>query len=149
MSVRVWAGPWVLEDRGTGLVYYSKASQYCSGYANFFPSNEDGTPASSWVLTMGRAADWTAAEADAELIDLFAGDLPASANTPTELRTFLRTRTVGDVPVARRQAIQANLDALGVVSTDFTASTLLWKVFQRVTSTLFEKDFNFGAAFEF
>jgi hypothetical protein len=148
MSVRVWAGPWI----GTGTTadpYRPKAAQYCTAQASFFPSNSDGTPASSWVLTMGRAVDWTAAEADVELIDLFAGDLPQAADTPAELKAFLRTRTVGDVPVPRRSAIQANLDSLGVVRADFTLATPLWKVFQRVASTLFEKGFNFGAGFNF
>lgn len=149
MSARVWAGPWVQVIDPTPI-YVSKAAQYCTGgWVNFFPSNADGTPASTWVLTMGRAVDWTPAEADAEMIDLFGGDLPASANTPDELRAFLRSRTVGDVPLVRRQAIQANLDSLGVVRSDFTLSTPLWKVFQRVCSTLFEKDANFGARFHF
>lgn len=149
MSVRVWAGPWVQEDRGVGLAYYSKASAYCAQYANYFPSNLDGTPASTWVLTMGRAADWTAASADPDLIDLFAGDLPAAADTPAELRNYLRTRTIAQVPLARRNAITANLDILGVARADFVGTTPLWKVFQRVTSTLFEKDANFGAGFNF
>jgi hypothetical protein len=98
---------------------------------------------------MGRAADWTSALADSELIDLFAGDLPPAADTPSELRAFLRTRTVGDIPVGRRQTIQANLDGLSVVRSDFTLQTPLWKVFQRVSSTLFEKDANFASGFNF
>jgi hypothetical protein len=148
MSVRVWAGPTV--GSGTSAdPYRPKAAQYCTAQASFFPSNSDGTPASAWVITIGRASDWTAAEADAQLTDLFAGDLPASIDTPAGLKAFLRTRTVGDVPIARRNALQANLDALGVVRSDFTLATPLWKVFQRVASTLFEKSFNFGAGFNF
>lgn len=149
MSVRVWVGPWVQEDRGQGMAYFSKASRYCAQYANFFPSNADGTPASTWVLTMGRAADWTAASADAELIDLFAGELPPAVDTPAELLAFLRVRTVGDVPLGRRQTIQASLDALGVARADFTLATPLWRLFQRVSSALFEKDANFAAGFRF
>jgi hypothetical protein len=147
MSVRVWAGPWVLG--GVPPAYDAKAAQYCAQYVNFFPSNTDGSPASSWVLTAGRAADWTAAEADVDLIDIFAGDLPASVNTPAELRNYLRTRTIAQVPLARRNAITANLDTLGVIRTDFVGTTPLWKVFQRVASTLFERDANFAAGFNF
>lgn len=149
MSVRVWASPWVLEDRGTGTAYDSKASRYCTAWANFFPSNADGTPASAWVVTIGRASDWTAADADAELTDIFGGDLPQAIDSPADLRALLRTRTVGDVPVARRSRITAALDSLGVARADFTLQTPLWKVFQRVASTLFEKDFNFAAKFNF
>lgn len=149
MSVRVWAGPWVQGTLDGAVVYRPKAADYCIGFASFFPSRADGTPASSWVLTMGRASSWAAAEADPEMIDLFAGDIPGAIDTPAELRAFLRGRTVGDVPLARRQAIQANLDTLGVARADFLASTPLWKVFQRVASTLFEKDYNFGAKFGF
>jgi hypothetical protein len=148
MSVRVWACPWV----GTGTSddpYRSRAQQYCTAFASFFPSNADGTPASSWVITFGRSADWTAASADAQLTDLFAGDLPGTIDSPADLRAFLRSRTIGDVPLARRQAIQANLDSLGVLRSDFTLTTPLWKVMQRVASTLFEKDANFAGGFNF
>lgn len=144
--IRVWASPPVLADGA----YSAKADQYCTGgFVNFFPSNLDGTPASTWVITVGRASDWTAAEADAALVDIFAGDLPGTIDSPQDLRAFIRSRTVGDVPVGRRQTIQANLDTLGVPRADFVLATPLWKVFQRITSTLLEKDFNFGSGFNF
>lgn len=150
MSIRVWAGPWILTSMSGSPLYVAKAQQYCTGgFVNFFPSNADGTPASAWVLTLGRASGWTTAMLDSELIDLFAGDLPSAIDTPEELRSFLRTRTVGDVPTARRNLIQAALDNLGVVRSDFTLSTPLWRVLQRVSSTLFEKDANFAAGFTF
>lgn len=149
MSVRVWAGPWV----GTGTAldpYRPKAAQYCTrGSSNFFPSNSDGSPASTWVVAIGRAPDWTAASADAELTDIFAGDLPASIDTPSDLKVFLRTRTIGDIPLARRQQIQTNLDSLGVGRADFTLATPLWKVFRRIASTIFEKDDGFASGFNF
>jgi hypothetical protein len=146
MSVRVWAAPPITVNGN----HLSKAEQYCTGgCVNFFPSNPDGTPASTWVITIGRAANWTAASTDTALVDLFAGDLPDTINTPSDLRALLRTRTVGDVLPARRQAIQAQLDTLAVPRADFTLTTPLWKVFQRVVSTLFEKDANFAAGFSF
>src|SRR5678815_5674826 len=96
MSLRVWASPPVLVSG----VSVAKAAQYCTGgAANFFPSNADGTPASTWVITVGRAADWTAANADTALVDLFGGDIPTTVDTAADLKTLLRTRTVGDVPL--------------------------------------------------
>jgi hypothetical protein len=150
MSVRVWAGPWVQDTFAGATRWKSQAEQYCTGgFSNFFPSNLDGSPASTWVITAGRAQDWTAAIADASLTDIFAGDLPGTINSRDDLIAFLRGRTVGDVPLARRQAIQANLDSLGVARADFTLTTPLWKVFQRIISTLFEKDGNFASVFSF
>jgi hypothetical protein len=147
VSVRVWISPpiFVAERQR----YESTAQQYCSQFANFFPSKADGTPASAWVLTIGRSTDWTAAEADSELSDLFGGDLPSGINSPSDLKTLLRTRTISDVPLARRNAITAVLDEYGVPRADFTGATPLWKVFQRVSSTLFEKDANFASGFNF
>jgi hypothetical protein len=129
---------------------FAKAEQYCTGgFVNFFPSNVDGTPASTWIITIGRAADWTAASADTALVDIFGGDLPATVDSVADLKTLLRTRTVGDVPVARRNVITAQLDTLGVARADFTLTTPLWKVFQRVISVLLEKDANFASGFNF
>lgn len=147
MSIRVYACPWVEVNP---RVFISKLETFIpplTRVVNFFPSLLDGTPASSWILSFGRSDDWTAVEADAEMIDLFAGDLPSSIQSRADFLAFLRGRTVADVPAARRTQIQANLDALGVQRDDFTGSTKLWRVFQRVVSTLFEKDDNFGAGF--
>jgi hypothetical protein len=146
MSVRVWASPPVSLNGGTAFI--PKAEQYCTGGArNFFPTNPDGTPASTWIITIGKAVDWTTASADAALVDVFAGDLPGTINSRDDLIAYLRIRTVGDVPIARRQTIQAQLDTLVVPRADFTLTTPLWKVFQRVISTLSEKDSNFAAGF--
>lgn len=146
MSVRVWVSP----AQQNADFYYAKAETYCAGgFANFFPSKLDGTPASTWVITIGRAADWTAAGADAQLDDLFAGDLPGTINSRDDLLAFLRGRTIADVPLARRNAITAVLDKYAVPRSDFVGTTPLWKVFQRVASTLFEKDDNFGGGFGF
>jgi hypothetical protein len=146
MSLRVWISPAVFVD-GTN---FSKAEQYCTGgFVNWFPVNSDGTAASPWVITVGRAPDWTAAEADLELDDLFGGDLPANIDTVDELRNLLRTRTVADVPIARRNRITAVLDEYGVQRADFVGTTPLWKVFQRVVSTLSERDYNFASGFRF
>lgn len=145
--IRVYICPWV----GTGTKqdpYRAKVADL--GYPNFstfFPSRQNGTPASSWVLVVVRSQDFSALDADATCDDLFGGDLPASVTDRDSLLTLLRSRTVGDVPVARRSKITAVLDEYGVARADFTASTPLWKVMQRVASTLFERDENFAASF--
>ena len=115
--------------------------------SSFFPSSSDGTPASTWVLCAVRADDFSTLDADATLDDLFGGDLPASVQTREDLLALLRGRTVSDVPVARRNKITAVLDKYGVRRDDFVGSTPLWKVMQRVASTLFEADYSFASAF--
>ena len=147
MSLRAWASPPVQMVIGGSLKWAGKAVQYCTqGNVSFFPSNADGTPAGTWVVTVGRAADWTAAAADVDLRDIFAGDL-GTANTVAEFKSLAKATTVGQVSVARRNAINANLDALGVSRADFTLATPMWKVFQRVVSTCLEKDHDFGGGF--
>jgi hypothetical protein len=96
--------------------------------------------------------DFTAIDADATCDDVFAGDLPANINTRSDLLAFLRGRTVGDIPVARRSAVLAVLDKYQVVRTDFGLTTPLWRLMQRIVSTSYgttagEADSNFAAAF--
>lgn len=117
--------------------YVSKARTFGYQFANFIPSNPDGTPRFTWSLAALNSSDWTAIEADAACDDLFAGDLPANIDTRAELRALLKSRAVIDVPLARRNAIIAVLDKYGVDHSDFTGATPLWRVFQRVVSTLF------------
>lgn len=148
MSIRIWVSPPVKVANENA--YYPKAEDYCNGGSvNWAPVNADGTPAATWWVTAGRSSDWAAALADSQLIDVFAGDLPASVNTVADFKALLRTRTVGDIAQARRQQITTNLNNLGVVTSDFTLTTPLWKVFQRLISTLSEKDHNFGGGFDF
>lgn len=125
---------------GTGVKsdpYRSKAADFDYRYANFIPSLQDGTPKFTWTLAAVNSGDFAAIDADTTCDDLFGGDLPANIDTRAELRNLLRTRTVADVPLARRNAIIAVLDKYSVDRTDFTGSTFLWKVFQRVVTTLF------------
>lgn len=146
MAIRIYICPWV----GSGTKadpYRSKAVDYGYDTSSFFPSKLDGSPASTWVLSAIRAEDFSAIEGDATCDDLFAGDLPSTVTSRENLVNLLRARNVGDVPVARRNAITAVLDKYGVPRSDFTLTTPLWKVMQRVASTLFEKDDNFGSMF--
>jgi hypothetical protein len=144
--IRVYITPWV----GTGTRadrYRSKAEDFGYNLSCFFPSKSDGTPASLWVVAIIRSDDFSVIEADLSCDDLFGGDLPATVNTRDDLIALLRGRTVSDVPLARRNAIIAVLDKYTITRADFTGQTPLWKVMQRVVSTLFEQDDNFASNF--
>jgi hypothetical protein len=150
MALRVYICP-VIGGGTKGNAYRGKAQEYGYECANFIPDNPaTGAPKFSWALAIIRSDDFSAIEADAECDDLFGGDLPASVDTRPELRALLKTRTVADVPLARRNAIIAVLDKYAINRTDFTGQTPLWRVFQRVVSTLFgslvfEQDSEFPA----
>lgn len=146
MALRVYICPLV----GTGTQqdpFRSKAMQYNSVVTSTIPSKLDGTPAATWTLSMVRDTDFTGIAGDATCDDLFGGDLPATVKTRDDLLQLLRNRTVADVPAARRSAITAVLDKYGIVRADITGTTTLWKVLQRVTSSLLEQDDNFASGF--
>ena len=142
MSARVMISPVVPPRAG---VYMSKAEQYCRSFVNFFPSNQDGTPASAWVVTIGRNSDWTAADADPQIETVFA--VPANIDTADELRAFLHGATVADLSAAQRSVLQAIFDAHGIYRGDFDLNTSGAKVVRRVISACLEQDFNFGMGF--
>jgi hypothetical protein len=145
MASRVMISP-VIEPVPDRLI--SKAATYCDlAFINFFPSLASGRNASPWVLTIGRAVDWTAAAADPEIEFLF--PIPANVDTADELRVYLRATTFGDLSAPVRAATQAVFDGHGINRADFTLATSLAQIMQRVASTLFEKDFNFGMGFRF
>jgi hypothetical protein len=115
--------------------------------SNFIPI-VNGTPASPWTLTVVYGTnDFSALDADPSCDDLFGGNIPATIQSRDDLLAYLRANTVADVPLARRQAIQAVLTKYGVVQSDFVGTTPLWRVFRRVASTLDEQDDNFASMF--
>lgn len=148
MPLRVYICPWVGSGvKGDG--YRSKAWDF-PGYStsSIFPTNlADGSPASPWVFTRIISPDFTAIDADPSCDDLFAGDLPNSIQSRADLAAFLKGRTVGNVPTARRNTIMAVIDKYGVDRSDFNLSTPLWRVVQRVAATLLARDGN-GAAID-
>jgi hypothetical protein len=145
MSLRIMLSPAV---QIAPNVYQPKAERYCSGgCVHIVPSLLTGIPASSVVLTLGRAADWTAADADAQIELVIA--VPTNINTPAELVNRLRTATVGDLTTAQRTSMQAVFDNHGIPRGDFVLATPLSKVFRRLVSWLFEQDESFGFGFSF
>lgn len=126
----------------------SKAEQYCEGgFVNFFPSKLDGTSATPFVMTVGRSADWTAANADAQIEVVIA--VPNTIDTPAALINLLRTKTVADLTSGQRSQMQAIFDNHSIPRSDFTLSTPLSRIFRRLVSFLFENDENFGLGFNF
>lgn len=146
MALRVYICPII----GSGTrqdPYRSKGVDYGFEHTSFLPSKTDGTPGSAWTLSVLRGSDFTAIDADATCDDLFGGDLPDTVDSRNDLLPFLRSRTVANVPTARRNRITGVLDKYGVVRTDIVNATPLWKVMQRVVATVLERDDNFGSAF--
>lgn len=141
MSLRVYSGP--TEEFAPGH-YRAVASQYMTGFVNFFPSAANGLPASPWVLTIGRATDWTLANADARIKNIFASELDGTENTKAELIASLEAKTLGSVGVTRANAIKAALDLLGVPYADFDGTTTMWRLFRRVLGNLIERDAAWG-----
>jgi hypothetical protein len=149
VSIRVYICPVV----GSGVKadsYRSKAWDIPGAETrSWLPSKLDGTPGSTWTLTVAKADDFSAFDADPTFDDLFGGDLPNTVQTRNDLLAFLRGRTVSDVPVVRRNKITAVLDKYLVRRDDFVGATPLWKVMQRVVATLDDQDDHYGSGFGF
>lgn len=87
-----------------------------------------------WGLAYCKASDWTGVAADARNFRLFQGidDGPSLA----ALLDALRTTTVGDVPLARRNAVSSKMDSVGVPTADITLGMTLLTVLRKVGRAL-------------
>lgn len=91
----------------------------------------------NWCLVRVRADDFTAIDADPECVDIMERLSDVSgAKTRQELSTWLKSRTVADVPPAARNRIQNRLTAIGVPTTGITLQTTLWELLMRVYRVL-------------
>lgn len=117
-----------------------KAEQYCNlGTEHRWAIRAiDGRTAVTWALTIGRATDWTAAEADPQIEFLFT--VPAGVNTKAELRAWLQSVTLGDLTLAQRQNLQTIFDAHSINRADFTLATTGLQAAKRVVDTLVSLD---------
>lgn len=141
MSIRIYAGG--VQEYAPGK-FRAWAAQYMSPSINFWPSLTNGRPASDWVITIGRATDWLAADLDPTITNLFGPELDGTEETKEDVILALSAKTLAEVGLQRRAVIQARLDVLGVPYTDFTGTTTMWQLFKRVLSVLFERDSNWG-----
>jgi hypothetical protein len=141
MSLRVYAGPTeFIEGEHRAVV-----ARYVTNHANlYWPVGLDGQPASTWVLTMCRATDWSLADADTRLINLFGPELNGTEETRDDFIAALSAKTLSQVGATRADAIKARLDALGVPYADFTGSTTMWELFNRLLGILATRDYKWG-----
>lgn len=95
-------------------------------------SPTDGSPLRSWSVVLARAGDWTATNADADYETIFGIDLPDSIDTFAELKAFLQSKVVGDIPAVRRQALNAKLTARGIDTSQVTLQTTWWQVLRGI-----------------
>jgi hypothetical protein len=102
-------------------------------FSAMIPSNPDGTPKFSWTAVVVRATDWAALDADPTLEKLFdTSDLPDGINTFAEVKAYLQSKTVGDIPVLRRQALDTRLTAKGIDTSAVTLQTTWWQVLKGI-----------------
>lgn len=132
MSLRFYLCPIV----GDGLTNETSFRPKLYGIATFawmIPSKPDGTPQFTWAAAVVRATDWTALDADATLEKLFdTADLPDTINTFAEIKAFLQSKTVGDIPLARRQALNTRLIAHGIDTSQVTLATTWLQVLRGI-----------------
>ena len=149
MTIRMYASPVDLLGPATippkaQTGYYPRIWQYATRYRAIVSSKDDtdGSPALSWVVAIGQAADWTAADADAEM--RLIAEFPSSVTNFQEAKVFLKGQTVGDLSAALRTRFQNIFDALGINRSDFTLATPLFKVWKRLCSSQLEAGDNFS-----
>jgi hypothetical protein len=101
-------------------------------YTAIIPSKPDGSPKFSWCVVVARSGNWSAVDAVGTFERVFGVDLPDTINTFAELRTFLQSKTVGDIPSARRQALNTRLQAKGLDTSKITLQTTWWQVLKGI-----------------
>lgn len=125
MSLRLYFAPIVGDGLSEQTAFRTKVPGTVS---SVIPSRADGRPVFSFALTMARAADWTAYDADPTLDRLFGIDLPDSIETFADLKAYLQSKTVGDIPLARRTALNTRLTSRGFDTSQVTLATTWWRV---------------------
>jgi hypothetical protein len=106
------------------------------GSAPEIKSNLDGRPKFSWVLAVARSSDWTVQDADPTLTKLFGIDLPDTIDSFADLKAFLQSKTVADIPAARRIALNTNLTSRGIDTSQVTLATTWWQVLRGIVQFL-------------
>lgn len=128
MGIRVYLCPVIGDGLTPETGYRAGIVGKASRLGHIIPSNPDGTPKFSWCLSFAHDIDWTVPDGDAELERLFGIDLPDSIDTFAELRTYLQGRTVGEIPAARRTALDTRLTNKGVDTSSITLQSTWWEV---------------------
>jgi hypothetical protein len=117
---------------GVGVDGYRPKLYGLADLASMIPSNPDGSHKFNWCVALALQSVWTALDADAQLERLFGIDLPDTADTFAELKAYLQSKTVGDIPAARRPAINDKLIARGIDTSQVTLQTTWWQVLRGI-----------------
>lgn len=131
MALRLYLCPIV----GDGLTNATAFRPKLSGLADFaaaIPSKPDGSPQFGFAVCMARAENWSTLDADATLDRLFGIDLPDTINSFADLKAFLQSKTVGDIPLARRTALNTRLTSRGLDVSQVTLATTWWQVLRGI-----------------
>lgn len=148
MGLMIWSSPPV--QVGVGGGWTSRAAQYCTqGYVNFIPSQANGTPATDWCVTFGRAPTWTTALADPLMTPLFPPSVSNSIQSPQALVQVLRNNTINDLTAGQRSALTAFAELHDIPHADFGLSTPMWRVYRRIVGRLMMEDEGFTASITF
>jgi hypothetical protein len=136
MAIRLYICPII----GVGTYedpYRAKAGdlgvRYCG---ELIPSNADGSPKFSVTLIAVPQASWSALDADPTFERLFGVDLPDTVNTWADLKTFLQSKTVADIPTLRRQALNTRLSNRGFDTSQVTLTTTWFQVLRGMVRQL-------------
>jgi hypothetical protein len=126
MGLRIYLSPIVTGTLGGSPVYRAKVRAPSTSAT--IPTDMNGTPLFNFCPVVARASDWSAIDADATLERVFGIDLPDSIDTFAELKAYLQSKTVGDIPPLRRQALNTRLTNHGLDTSQVTLATTWWQV---------------------
>lgn len=74
-------------------------------------------------------SSWASVDLDTTLVKLLdSADLPDTITTWSAFKAFLQSKTVGDIPLARRQALNTRLQSFGFDTTQVTLATTWWQL---------------------
>lgn len=95
----------------------------------------DGRAVKPWCLARVRGADLSAIDADPQCVDILERLADAAGEKRGEIINWLKSRTVGSIPAARRNRINARLNNIGVDTTGITLNSTLFDVLLLVFRT--------------
>lgn len=135
MGLRFYICPIIGDGKTMETAYRAKLGGLAA-HVPTIPHKPDGSPQFNWCLAIARSSNWARADADATLERLFGIDLPDTVDTFAELKAFLQSKTVGDIPVARRQALNTRLTNRGIDTSQVTLQTTWWQVLRGIQKML-------------
>lgn len=136
MGLRIYFCPIVGDGLTPQTAFRAKLSGIAPSVAAVIPHAPDGKPKFTFAPCIARSADWSTADADAALERMFGIDLPDTIDTFADLKAFLQSKTVADIPAARRQALNTRLTNHGLDTSQVTLSTTWWQVLKGIYQQL-------------